>query len=574
MAVRYTGGFWQSLPGLDASFSQAFGINAAGDIVGYRSAPAGTRAFRYTDANGVQDIEPLAGGSMTFGFAINDAGDVVGLSDASDGFHAFILRQNETTPVALPSLNGGFAYACGINNAGQVAGTSFTPTGAQHGMRIDAGAASAVDVGTLDGPNGTSDACAIDADGRVGGQSSAAGAFHAYRFVTGAPIDLDTFGSASSKTESIAAGVSVGWYETSPNVFRAFAHRDGDGSFDLNTRITEANWVLAQAKGVNASGAIAGEGTFMGSPAVFLLTPSAPADTTAPVISNVAASPSPIFPPNGLMTSVSVTVSATDDSGDAPVCSLDSITGGLAGDAIVTSATPPLAGSVRAVGGRTYTFHVSCHDAAGNSASSSVDVFVTPDTTAPVINSVSASPDNLWPPDNRLVAVTVTVSASDDVDASPVCALTTITGGAAGDATVVPPLGATLRAVGGTTYTLNVRCTDAAGNFSSAATTVVVPPDVTAPVIASVTPSQSMIWPPNGKMVDLTVAVSATDDVDAAPSCAVVAVTGGSAGDAVVTGPFSFSVRANKGTVYCVKVTCSDQAGNTSSKSAKVTISK
>src|SRR5262249_6937477 len=59
MAVRYTGAFWQSLPGLDATFSQAFGINAAGDIVGYHDTVSGSRAFRYSDANGTQDIEPL-----------------------------------------------------------------------------------------------------------------------------------------------------------------------------------------------------------------------------------------------------------------------------------------------------------------------------------------------------------------------------------------------------------------------------------------------------------------------------------------------------------------------------------
>src|SRR5204863_4789230 len=108
-------------------------------------------------------------------------------------------------------------------------------------------------------------------------------------------------------------------------------------------------------------------------------------------------------------------------------------------------------------------------------------VFVVPDTTAPVIGSVSASPATVWPPDGRLQAVTVSVSASDDVDASPACTLTGITGGAAGDSSFTAPFAATVKAVGGTTYTLNVRCTDAAGNFSSGATTVVVPADTTAP---------------------------------------------------------------------------------------------
>jgi probable HAF family extracellular repeat protein len=570
MAVRYTGGFWQSLPGLDDAFSFAFGINAAGDIVGYRMAPSGARAFRYSDANGVQDIEPLPGGSMTIGFAMNDAGDVVGFSDSSAGVQPFILRHDELLATALPSLGGGFAYACGINNAGQVSGISFNLAGAQHGMRIAANGIDVDDVGALDGAAGSSDACAIDGDGRVGGQSSAgAGVLHAFRFVSVAPVDLDTFGSSSSKTESIAAGVSVGWYETVSG-FRAFAHRDADGSFDLNTRISDAHWVLLQARGVNTGGMIAGDGTFDGQPAAFLLTPNT-ADTTPPVILDATASPNSIYPPNGQMVNVTVAVNATDNSGDAPVCTLTSITGG-AGDSTVTPSS--LSGSVRATAGTVYTLNVTCVDAAGNDASAATSVTVETDHVAPVISAVSATPDNLWPPDNRLVPVTVSVSATDDVDSVVACSLKTITGGAAGDATIYPPLNAKLRAVGGTTYTLKVRCADAAGNASYAATTVIVPPDTTEPEITALSANPSNIWPANGKLVPVQVSVSAIDDVDGSPSCSVSGVTGAPASDYAITGPFSLKLRATKNASYMVSVTCVDDAGNDSVAAVTVSVSK
>jgi len=573
MAVRYTGAFWQSLPGLDDSFSFAFGINAAGDVVGYHITAVGTfRAFRYSDTSGVQDIEPLPGGFMTIGFAINDAGDVVGYSDSANGIQPFLLRHDETTASALPSLGGGFAYACGINNAGQVAGISVTSGGAQHGIRIEADGVTVVDVGALDAPGGTSDACAIDGAGRVGGQSTAAGgAQHAYRFVSGAPVDLDTFGSASSKTEAIANGVSVGWYEGAPGMFRAFANNDADGSFDLNTRIDDPNWVLLQAKGVNAGGQIAGDGTFNGQPAAFLLTPNA-ADTTAPVISSVTASPDSIYPPNGAMVSVAVTVNATDNSGEAPVCTLTSITGGASGDSSVTPSS--LFGSVRAVAGTTYTLTVTCVDAAGNPASGATSVTVERDHVAPVISSVSATPDSISPPDNRLVPVTVSVSATDDVDAAVSCSLTSITGGPAYSSSIVGPLKAKLKAVGGTTYTLNVRCTDAAGNSSNAATTVVVPPDTTDPEITALSANPGFIWPANGKLVSVSVSVSATDDVDASPSCSVSSVSGGAASDSVITGPLSVKLRATKNALYMVSVTCVDDAGNDSVAAVTVGVSK
>ena len=137
------------------------------------------------------------------------------------------------------------------------------------------------------------------------------------------------------------------------------------------------------------------------------------------------------------------------------------------------------------------------------------------------------------------------------------------------------PLTAKLRAVGGRTYTLVVTCRDSAGNAASSAVAVVVPPDLTAPVIQSVTATPGQIWPPNGKMVNVTVAISATDNVDALPQCSVkaVVVSGGPASDGVVTGTFTASVRAEKDQSYTIKVVCRDAAGNASYGSTSVVVS-
>ena len=230
-----------------------------------------------------------------------------------------------------------------------------------------------------------------------------------------------------------------------------------------------------------------------------------------------------------------------------------------------------------------YSFTVSCADAAGNAVNGTVDVVVPPDTTAPVISSLSANPSTIWPPDGALVPVTLAVSATDDVDASPSCALTSIGGTSlsAGDHAITGPLSAKLRALGGRTYTLTVTCSDSARNQAAAAVAVFVPPDTTAPVISSVVATPGAIWPPNGKMVPVNVSVSATDDVDAAPQCSLNTIlsSGGGASDAVVTGPFSASVRAEKngdGSVraYLLVVACQDAAGNKSGGSAIVVVGK
>jgi hypothetical protein len=361
----------------------------------------------------------------------------------------------------------------------------------------------------------------------------------------------------------------------------AFVHTDADGTKDLNSLLDfSAGWGLSQAKAINASGVIAGEGTYNGAPAVFRLTPlsSSTPDTTPPVFTSLTATPSVIWPPRGQTVTVTTTAVATDDSGETPVCKLGNITGpgSAPTDFNVTGANT---GTVLAIGGRTYTFNELCVDSSNNVAWSSVNVTVPPDTTAPVISNVGASPSTIWPPNDALVSVTVAVAATDDVDAAPACALTSITSTAttADDYAITGPFSARLRATGGRTYTLTVRCSDAAGNSSNAATAVVVPPDTTAPSISAISATPSVIWPPNGKWTPVEVSVTATDDVDATPSCSLQSITGAPSTEYMITGQFSASVRASKNSdgstrVYALQVGCSDRAGNTSSAQGFVTV--
>lgn len=112
------------------------------------------------------------------------------------------------------------------------------------------------------------------------------------------------------------------------------------------------------------------------------------------------------------------------------------------------------------------------------------------DTTSPVISAISASPSVLSTPNHKLVPVTVTVVATDNVDPAPVAQIVSVTsnepdeglgdGDTAGDIVITGPLTVKLRAErggkgGGRTYTITVSVTDAAGNSTSGTTTVVVP---------------------------------------------------------------------------------------------------
>jgi len=116
-----------------------------------------------------------------------------------------------------------------------------------------------------------------------------------------------------------------------------------------------------------------------------------------------------------------------------------------------------------------------------------------PDLTAPIISSVSASPNTLWAPNHKMVPVTITTVASDNCGGVPVCSIASASsnepdnglgdGNTTGDVVVTGANTLLLRAeragVGsGRVYTIGMSCTDAAGNRSLVSyTTVTVPHD-------------------------------------------------------------------------------------------------
>ena len=119
-------------------------------------------------------------------------------------------------------------------------------------------------------------------------------------------------------------------------------------------------------------------------------------------------------------------------------------------------------------------------DDEGEQSSDEVVVTVS-DQTPPVIASLAASPNELWPPNNKMVAVTIVPGVSDNCGASS-CQITgvTVSEPAAGDWAITGPLSLTLRAKragpgGARIYTIAVACTDASGNVSTGSTTVTVP---------------------------------------------------------------------------------------------------
>lgn len=133
----------------------------------------------------------------------------------------------------------------------------------------------------------------------------------------------------------------------------------------------------------------------------------------------------------------------------------------------------------------TYLAEVTVTDDDGASDTDNVAILFE-DTTPPVIASLGATPDVLWPPNGKMVGVEVSVSVTDSCDAAPVCAISSITSNEPeldeSDSEITGPFTANLRAKrlgagDGRTYSIAVECSDYAGNSTTRTTAVIVPHD-------------------------------------------------------------------------------------------------
>ena len=133
-----------------------------------------------------------------------------------------------------------------------------------------------------------------------------------------------------------------------------------------------------------------------------------------------------------------------------------------------------------------------------------------------------------------------------------------------------------------TEVTLTITDDRGATDTCDATVTVVDEED---PVISSVAANPNKLWPPNHKMVPVTVAVDDSDNCDSV--CQIVLVEsnepvdglgdGNTAPDGVITGNLTVKLRAessgtNSGRIYTITVDCADSSGNSSTDTVKVTV--
>jgi hypothetical protein len=153
----------------------------------------------------------------------------------------------------------------------------------------------------------------------------------------------------------------------------------------------------------------------------------------------------------------------------------------------VTILQTPAPGTLLGLGSYMVTF--VGEDAAGNRSEPCTTQITVADLTGPSITGVAPSLNELWPPNGKFVPITVSVSASDNCDATPSSEIISVTSNepvTGGSDTTTPDweitgaLTVDLRAERsetglGRVYTITVRSTDDVGNSSTKTTTVAVP---------------------------------------------------------------------------------------------------
>lgn len=247
-------------------------INNIGQVVCNTYSPghvSGKKAFvLWWQSGNIADIDP-SGETTSLAQSINDKGQVAVWELVGRSY-----LWEKGNKILLGSLGGGSSSAFGINNAGQVVGRSTIISESSHAFLWEKGKMK--DLGLLGG--NYSEARSINKAAQVVGYSSinnnSPSYVHAFLWENPKMKDLGTLGGNNSSALAINNwGTIVGKSEIISGVEHAFVWKNRRMT-DLNSLLpTNSGWELTVANAINNRGQIVGKGKFNGQTRAFLLTP-------------------------------------------------------------------------------------------------------------------------------------------------------------------------------------------------------------------------------------------------------------------------------------------------------------
>lgn len=498
----YSNGTMVDLGTLGGTYSSAHKINNAGQIIGRSRTTDDAQLNGFIYSDGVMTDLGTLGGAFSAPYAINNLGQIVGQAEQSDGAVRAFLWQGGTMMDLNTFLPGNSGWVLDsarfINDSGRIVGTGTYNNqaqwfildlgGANHPPVATAGPDQSTDcsgIATLNGsqssdPDGDSLSYEWSENGSVLGTNTTLTATFAAGTHTITLRVTDPCGESALDTVVVAGGDSTPPTITCPSN-TVSPDRNGCEARvpDLRAAVVATdNCTPANALRITQSPAA---GTLLGSGQYVIIV------TVTDAAGNAATCATTIIvgdgkPPTILHTPRSFTVAANQDGkGKVPdltrfVIARDNCT---PVKSLVITQTPAV-GSMLDKGRHTVVLTVT--DGAGNSSSKRVRMRVE-DRTAPVIHSITATPDVLSPINGKFIKITISVSATDNCDPNPSSKIINILCDediARGDIKITGDLTAQLAAASnihgnGRVYTLIVSCRDNSDNITRKSVTVRVP---------------------------------------------------------------------------------------------------
>lgn len=244
-------------------YSEAFGVNDAGTVVGDSNTRDTMRAFVWNAPEGMRELSPLPGDIASRAYAINKSGQIVGYSSGKHGVRA-VIWSAKLEVQSLGTLPGGnYSEAYGINNAGQVVGMSTSSSGPGQHAFLWSSRDGMVDLGMPPGVHSCK-AVRINNAGQVVGSCSTIGA-GSRPFIWSEEDGMQSVGSLGGKGAQ-ALGINdsaqvVGASATSLGA-RALVWTRAGGLQDINSLIPATHDVLlVQGLDINNRGQILAVGS-------------------------------------------------------------------------------------------------------------------------------------------------------------------------------------------------------------------------------------------------------------------------------------------------------------------------
>lgn len=449
----------------NAIYTQALGINNNGEIAGtFLDANNMRHGFMYSGGSftvfdypgTVPDYPGLFGGTVAQ--SINDSGQIVGLHGPTSLGIANGFLYSGGSFISIPTMPGSIATgSMGINNAAQIVGNTEDYTGMGGiGFMYYGGNFTAI---IYPAPGPSTSAIGINNFGQiVGYYYDTSNIVHGFLLSGGifTPINfVSTDGVTATMTMAHSIndpGQIVGSYFDSVGKVHGFLLQANNF-----TTVDIPNSTVTEAWGINNAGQIVGyyfdsSGIIHG----FLATATTPQK------------------PIALCKNVTISVGSTCNAN----ASIDNGSYDPDGNQITLSQSPD---GPYPLGNTQVTLTVTNSKGASSQCAGTVTVI---DNSAPTISTVSVSPSVLWPPNHKMVAITVNYSAADNCDA-PTCEISSVTSNepisssdyAILDAHHVNLIAERLGRGNGRVYNIGITCTDASGNSSNQSVPVTVPHD-------------------------------------------------------------------------------------------------